>query len=189
MFCFSFPLWRDSLCTIFQLTITCYISCDVFCILNPQDKVIMFSMIAVYIQPRYSNYVPIKKERALSNEKLFREYECHRVHWICARPGSWTFRTKFIVCALYLVSLPPPTPPHPQRWNEKISGSPDTSVRRVLALRSKKTACQYGGQLRISWQKFTDTPDLLHHLRAGSAERKTPHSTRFDVRNLHRDAD
>jgi len=33
--------------------------------LKPQDKVIVFSMIAVYIQPRYNNYVSIKKELCL----------------------------------------------------------------------------------------------------------------------------
>jgi len=136
----------------------------------------MFSVIAVYIHPRYSNYVPITKKRALSNEKLFREFVCHEVQWICVRPGNWTLRAKFIVCALYLVSLP-----LSQRWNEKISGSPDTSVRRVLALRTEETACRYGGPLRISWQGFTDTPDILHHLREGSAGRNTPHSIRYDV--------
>jgi len=109
---------------------------------------------------------------------------CHEVQWISVSDQEAEHFEPNSSCALCVwYHFHPPT----LKW--KISGSPDNSVRHVLALRTEETACRYGGQLRISWKGCPDTPDLLLHLRGGSAGRKTPQRLRFDVRNFHKDAD
>jgi hypothetical protein len=140
-----------------------------------------FSIIALYILARYSNYVSIE-EKQPSDENPFSEFigPVRSTANPCVRPERRTFGTKFMVCVSNLVSFSRRT------LERKISGSPVTTPRRGASSGCgwRRRSADMQGSCGYTEQGFADTPDLLHH-HGGSCGSETPLNAASDVRISH----